>query len=122
MGLWDKPDFGRNLKELYDGRPFRIISSAIRENVDTMYGKNDAIDLTVDSIAGEHLDGPQVFSGFSAGILQMVRQADQKKDYPVWVRITSKPIGDGKSTMVLTPVSDDDVAAIEAGDSDDIPF
>lgn len=119
MGLWDKPGSGTSLKELYGGRPFRLLGIEVRE-VETMYGPGNALDLTTDQ--GEGTES-ELYSGFSAGILAMARSA-QDEDFPVWVRIVNKPLGAGKSTTVLEAVSDDDVAAIETAlaTGDDIPF
>lgn len=121
MGLFDKPSDGfRNLKELFDGRPFRILSAGTRE-VETVYGPGTAVVFMIDRVGHETFDPPQEFSGFSAGILQMVRQSDPA-DFPTWARIADKQLSQGRSTRVLTPVSEDDLASLGGMDDDDIPF
>src|SRR6266550_2982728 len=99
MGLWDKPGTGAQLKELYDGKPFRLLGIETRD-VETVYGSGTALDLSTDN--GEGTD-EETYTGFSAGILAMARTSTEE-DFPVWVRIVTKPLGAGKSTTVLEAV------------------
>lgn len=133
MGLWDKPaplneagisdlewpeewDSFENLEVLRDsGRAFKLLGVRVRK-VSTKFGENLSIDVAA-SYPGE---GVAFYSGFSAGVAAMAKNA-VSRDFPVWVRIEEKAVSRG-TTTILTPVSEQDALSLEAGGEDDLPF
>jgi hypothetical protein len=106
----DWEDYGP-LSDLGSIGAFRIDAARLRK-VNTKYGENISIDLAVSHPSmGE---GNRFYSGFSAGISQMILQA-QPRDFPVWVSIEQKETKNGMTT-VLAPASEEDAT------EDGIPF
>jgi hypothetical protein len=116
MGLFDKPDanWEGKISELI-GLPIFIQKIEMRD-VHTMYGPGTALDITI-LVDGEE----KVYSGFAAGIKRQVQDADAS-EFPVWARIENKPLGDGKSTLILVPSSEDEAAQLTTAGQNDIPF
>ena len=110
MGIFDKPQVrDGDLRDLMNA-PFRLVGAGTRE-VQTIYGKNTAIDLHVD------IDGEvKIYSGFAAGIKRQVDQA-VPGDFPTDAIIRELPLGEGKTTLELAPASE-----FSPVSDDDIPF
>jgi hypothetical protein len=105
MGLFDKPQFADgSIRELHDVA-FELVGADTRE-VTTKFGDRQAIDLKV-RIENELY----TYSGFSAGILQQITNADEG-DYPVVCTVETIPLKNGNHTTGLRPV----------GEGEDIPF
>ena len=119
MGLFDKPQDSADgkIRELV-GLPVFVQRIEARD-VSTMYGLGTALDIYI------LVDGKEkMYSGFAAGILRQVRDAGEG-DFPVWARIEDKPLGDGKSTLILVPSSESEASQMTLGGNegdDDIPF
>jgi hypothetical protein len=115
VGLFDKPaKADGSIKELAERGSFYLVGVGIRENVQTMYGPADAIDLTVHDPDGQE----RVYSGFSAGLLHQVRNAADG-DLPAWVAIEKVDIGGGKHTLNFVPA---EAGTLFDPDEGDIPF
>ena len=117
MGLFSSPAEGQDgkLRELV-GVPICIDHFELRD-VNTMYGPGTAIDLYV-----KVGDSMKMYSGFSAGILRQLKDS-KPEEFPVWAKIEDKPFRGGKSTMILVPSSESEVAEqLALPSEDDIPF
>lgn len=114
MGIFDKPHVNADgkIQELV-GLPIYLLRVETRD-VDTMYGPGIALDMIIQT----DKDGEEkCFSGFSAGILRQVRDAEEG-DFPVWCRVEKKELRGGKSTLILVPESEQ----MSFADPTDIPF
>ena len=124
MGLFDKPQFADgSIRELH-GVAFTLVGADVRE-VTTKYGDRQALDLKVE-IDGELF----TYSGFSAGILQQVNNAEET-DYPVVCTVETIDLKNGNHTTGLRPVTEgEDLPELAkpsgepalATTDDDIPF
>jgi len=122
MGIWDKPVKADGKLNELEGFVFEVKSAAIRPNVHTQYGTKDALDLVVT------IDGKDyTYSGFSAGIIAQVRNADDG-DFPFRATVEKIAVKNG-TTLNLVPAGDDVELTLEAPApeelfpaDDDIPF
>lgn len=116
MGIFDKPQNGADgkIKELLN-LPIYLLRVETRE-VDTMYGPRTALDMYIQT---DENGTEKMFSGFAAGILRMVRDAEPG-DFPVWCKVVEKELRGGKSTLILEPCSEQ--LSFASADTDDIPF
>ena len=125
MGIFDKPvQADGKLKDL-EGFTFLLKDAKVRSGINTQYGVKDAVDLIVG------IDGKEyVYSGFSAGIIAQVRNADDA-DFPLYATIEKIAVKNG-TTLNLVPMQEGEGTPVEAppptelfppdaGD-DDIPF
>jgi hypothetical protein len=114
MGLFDKPTGNADgkIREL-ENLPIYLLRVETRD-VDTMYGPGTALDLYIKT---DENGTEKIYSGFAAGILRQVRDAEEG-DFPVWCRIEEKELRGGKSTLILVPCEEQ----LSFGDPEDIPF
>lgn len=123
MSIFDKPVQADGQIRDMEGFVFTLVDAKIRPGISTQYGVKDAVDLTVE------IDGQRyVYSGFSAGIVAQVRNADDA-DFPLTATIEKIAVKNG-NTLNLVPVPEGEgtpLAAPEPAElfppgDDDIPF
>ena len=121
MGIWDKPVKADGKLNELEGFVFDVKAAAIRPNVHTQYGTKDAVDLTIT------VDGKDyTYSGFSAGIIAQVRNADDG-DFPFRATVEKIAVKNGTTLNLVPAEGQETTLEAPAPDElfpadDDIPF